>query len=158
MEVINEYIQSLGASEMLRFHDVVSFDEEGLEWVPQPVLAALLTFPWVKAIRDHNAELVAKQRDEGYRPPASVYYMRQTAQNACGTVGILHALLNLYGDRDWLFRDNSFVERFLKDTREMDADERAQHLTDCKRLNQVSEHDLCTRSSTKPPCTRAARP
>ena len=33
-------------------------------------------------------------RSEGYSAPSSVYYMKQTIGNACGTIGALHAIAN----------------------------------------------------------------
>lgn len=60
--VINKYIKNLGTTEMLKFFDVVSLDKEDLNYIPQPVLAALFTFPDFRSIRDHCNELVEVQK------------------------------------------------------------------------------------------------
>ena len=41
----------------------------------------------------HFAE-ADRLRDEGYTPPQAAYFMKQTIGNACGTIGVLHALAN----------------------------------------------------------------
>ena len=35
-----------------------------------------------------------KLKEEGYTPPKAAYFMKQTIGNACGTIGVLHALAN----------------------------------------------------------------
>lgn len=33
-------------------------------------------------------------KQEGYKPPKEAYFMKQTVGNACGTIGVLHAVAN----------------------------------------------------------------
>ena len=60
--------------------------------IPQPCVAYILLFPITdktEAFRaEEEAKLAAEQR------PGNVTWMKQTIGNACGTVGIIHALLN----------------------------------------------------------------
>ena len=43
--------------------------------------------------QDFNAE-AERLTKEGYSPPQEAYFMKQTIGNACGTIGLLHALAN----------------------------------------------------------------
>ena len=78
----------------VEFGDVYGLDDELLAMVPQPVLAVLFLFP----ITPSHEALGLKQQDiikeKGQTVSKDVFFMRQTIGNACGTIGILHALFN----------------------------------------------------------------
>lgn len=59
-------------------------------------------------------------------PPSSLYFTKQTIGNACGTIAVLHAILN-NRDRVPLLPD-SFFARFLSATSALSPDERARYL------------------------------
>lgn len=42
----------------------------------------------------YNAEVEAKIKEEGKEPPKNVFHMQQCVSNACGTVALIHAILN----------------------------------------------------------------
>ena len=89
-------IHGLGLSPALSFHDVFSIDEpELLAFIPRPANALLLVFPvsdtYEKARVDEdkdNQEYAGKGDDE------PVVWYKQTIRNACGLIGILHAVSN----------------------------------------------------------------
>jgi ubiquitin carboxyl-terminal hydrolase L3 len=68
---------------------VFGLDPELLEMVPKPVRAVLLLFPITE-----ETEAVKKAEDSASAgaAPANVWWTRQTVGNACGTVGLLHAV------------------------------------------------------------------
>lgn len=76
-----------------RFYDIVSFDEESLLYIPPPIVAALFVFPDSKFINNYFFEKGDSFFEK--KPPQSLYYMKQIAENACGTISMLHCLLNL---------------------------------------------------------------
>ena len=57
--------------------------------VPKPARAVLLLFPITE-----ETEALKKAEDAAAAgpPPANVWWTRQTVGNACGTVGLLHAV------------------------------------------------------------------
>lgn len=96
--------------------------------VPQPVLATLLLFPLTEAAEaaknaEEEAAMAAGGRPEG---PKGLYFMRQTIGNACGTIGLLHALGNVQDSVS--FEGKSFLERFFAMTQSLSPSERGQRL------------------------------
>ncbi|KAL7413113.1 hypothetical protein BDY24DRAFT_390627 [Mrakia frigida] len=97
-EVFNSYAKSLGfPTTDSSFVDIWGLDADLLSFVPQPVKAVLLLFPTTKerSIRNKEAEkngeivLDSRKGEEG-----DVMWIPQTIGNACGTMGLLHALGN----------------------------------------------------------------
>ena len=80
------------------FHDVYGVDDEMLGMVPTPVLAVLLLFPISEASEAHKSEEEARilaTGDAAQKVAPTLWYTKQTVGNACGTVGLTHAALNL---------------------------------------------------------------
>jgi ubiquitin carboxyl-terminal hydrolase L3 len=90
-DVMGEYVHALGVPRSWCWSDVYGFDAELLAMVPQPVKAVVLLFPISEA-----SERRKQEQEAHVAAPVSerVYFMTQTVGNACGTVGILHALCN----------------------------------------------------------------
>ncbi|KAK4530270.1 hypothetical protein CCYA_CCYA03G1127 [Cyanidiococcus yangmingshanensis] len=82
----NEYMHELGVEgERPFFTDVLSLTE-ALETVPQPVHALVVCFPLGE--REPISPVTTVQ------PQVCYYFCAQTVNNACGTMALLHALLN----------------------------------------------------------------
>ena len=66
-------------------------DEEMLLMIPQPVKGIVILFPVTE-----KYETFRKQEDQTLSPeyPKSLTFMKQTISNACGTIALLHVLLN----------------------------------------------------------------
>jgi ubiquitin carboxyl-terminal hydrolase L3 len=89
-------VQKLGLSPTLGFHDVWSIDDpEMLSFVPRPANALLLVFPISKSYEAFRVEEDAdKPVYEGKGEGEPVIWYKQTIRNACGLIGILHAISN----------------------------------------------------------------
>lgn len=89
-------LQKLGVSTALAVHDVYSLTEpELLAFVPRPALALLLVFPVSEAYEKHRAEEDAGREEySGSGEGEGVVWFRQTIRNACGLMGLLHAVAN----------------------------------------------------------------
>ena len=128
-EVMSAFAHTLSLPSDVGFHDIFGFDPDLLAMVPQPVHAVLLLFPITptsEKAKDEEAEALAKPGavndvSEG------VYYMRQTIGNACGTIGVLHAVgnnLDKYPQMD----PESYFAKFFAATSAMSPEERATYI------------------------------
>lgn len=64
--------------------------------------------------------------------------MKQTVSNACGTVAILHAMLNAMEHLP-AYSNESYIARFLERTKDMTPDERAAYLEADDEIEHVHE-------------------
>ena len=114
-EVINSYAEKLGLSvNKFSFQDVLSIEEWGLSMVQSPTLAVLLLFPVKEVSEAHRIEESKQIELNGQTVSSNVYFMKQTVGNACGTVGILHAIGNSRNRLELI--ENSYLQRFLAST------------------------------------------
>ncbi|THH32359.1 hypothetical protein EUX98_g1801 [Antrodiella citrinella] len=74
--------------------DIYGFDEDLLALVPQPVKAIVLLFPYEELLPHHREEDSQIQKDGQYPIDPAVVWIKQTIDNACGTMGLIHSLLN----------------------------------------------------------------
>ncbi|KAH9777063.1 ubiquitin carboxyl-terminal hydrolase 3 [Citrus sinensis] len=115
-DVMNQFLCGLGLpAEEAECYDVYGLDDELLAMVPQPVLAVLFLYP-----------LTAQEFSK------NVYFMKQTVGNACGTIGLLHAVGNVTSEIK--FQADSFFDKFYKSTANLDPQERAAFLENDKEM------------------------
>jgi ubiquitin carboxyl-terminal hydrolase L3 len=95
-EVMNQLATTLGLSSELQFYDVYSLDElELLSDIPRPVLALLVVIPLTSAWdRSRKAEDANKVLYTGCGPEEPVIWFKQTIGHACGSIGVLHSVIN----------------------------------------------------------------
>lgn len=88
-------VHKLGLSPTLAFHDVWSIDDpEMLSFVPRPANAILLVFPVSKAYETSRVEEDADKTEYSGTGAEPVIWYKQTIRNACGLIGVLHAVSN----------------------------------------------------------------
>lgn len=95
-QLMGDLLHKLGLSEELAVHDVYSLhDSEMLAFVPRPALALLLVFPVSAAYESFRlAEDATLPEYKGQGEDQPVVWFRQTIRNACGLMGLLHAVAN----------------------------------------------------------------
>ncbi|CAM8980338.1 unnamed protein product [Rhodiola kirilowii] len=119
-DVMNQFLWNLGVpADEVECCDVYGLDEELLEMVPKPVLAVLFLYPLTakseeERIQQDNTKKVCSEK---------VYFLRQTVGNACGTIGLLHAVGNITSEIKLVA--DSYLDRFYKSTANMNPMERA---------------------------------
>ncbi|KAK2508435.1 hypothetical protein MC885_004361 [Smutsia gigantea] len=91
-EMLNNVLAPLGVAGQWCFVDVLGLEEEALGSMLAPVCALLLLFP----LMAHHENFRKKQIEElkGQEVSPKVYFMKQTIGNACGTIGLIHAVAN----------------------------------------------------------------
>lgn len=95
-ELMTTLLHKLGLSRALQVHDVYSITEpELLAFVPRPALAVLLVFPVSATYESARlAEDAGAPEYAGKGEGEPVLWFRQTIRNACGLMGLLHAVAN----------------------------------------------------------------
>ncbi|KAL1800999.1 hypothetical protein ACET3X_001341 [Alternaria dauci] len=96
-EVMNSLAQNLGLdTDAFSFYDVYSLtDPDMLAFIPRPAIALLVIIPltptWDEA---RTVEDKDKPEYEGKGDTEPVIWFKQTIGNACGSIGLVHCLLN----------------------------------------------------------------
>ena len=90
--------------------DVMSIEPWAFGMIPQPVAAVMMLYPLMDVHKEyHWNEQVTPTWD-------NVWFIQEHLENVCGTIGLLHALLNApEGVRNVAIRRNSWIDSFYKD-------------------------------------------
>lgn len=124
-EVMTKFLRCLGMKETWAFGDVYGLEAELLSMVPRPVCAVLLLFPITERYEAFKKE--EEERLKGKQDISSdVYFIKQTIGNACGTIGIIHAVANNLKYLD--FVSDSALKMFVEKTSQMNPEQRAAFL------------------------------
>ena len=93
---MNQLATKLGLSSELQFHDVYSLDEPSqLAHIPRPALALLAIIPLTPAWDlNRTTEDAHRSPYAGCGPSEPVIWFQQTIGHACGSIGLLHSVLN----------------------------------------------------------------
>ena len=100
--LMNNYIHQLGW-DISQYHlvDVFSTDDWALEMIPTPVLAVLLLYPLTPVQLQYEQQEKEQLLQQQQKSPnqdnddeSHVWFIKQRIGNACGTIGLLHAMMN----------------------------------------------------------------
>jgi len=130
--VMNQFLHNLGMPKAWAMTDVYGLDDGLLDMIPQPVAALMLLFPI-----NEKYENYVKTIDFEKATPPSLYYMKQTISNACGTVAMLHSVAN---NTDVISLDNGILKDFLESTKESTPEERAKQLEENDSVCEVHDN------------------
>ncbi|KAJ3786523.1 peptidase C12, ubiquitin carboxyl-terminal hydrolase [Lentinula aff. detonsa] len=130
-----------------QFSDIYGLDEELLAMVPKPVRAVLLLFPISKTLEAKRREEDEKIRSESIPSSfSSIIWIKQTISNACGTIGLLHALANT-GVK---YTPQSPLAQFIEACRDKTPAERAQFLETTPLFAEIHAESASTGQSAVP--------
>ncbi|KAH0643017.1 ubiquitin carboxyl-terminal hydrolase isozyme L3-like isoform X1 [Solanum tuberosum] len=146
-DVMNQFLWCRGVPpDEVECYDVYGLDEELLGMVPKPVLAVLFLYPLTS---QSEAERVQQDGETKVQDPTStIYFMKQTVGNACGTIGLLHAIGNITSEIK--LDEGSFLDKFFKSTACMDPMERASFLESDREI-EVAHSVAATAGDTEVP-------
>jgi ubiquitin carboxyl-terminal hydrolase L3 len=139
-DVINSYCEKMGVvMENFAFQDVFSIDQWAIDMISKPVLAVVLLYPLKEASEEYSKDEKLRIDRDGQQVSPSLYYMKQTVGDACGTVATLHAIANA---RPYVeFKKDSYISKLLETTDSMTPEDIAAHLeedTDIEELHQTA--------------------
>jgi ubiquitin carboxyl-terminal hydrolase L3 len=120
-DILLTYSLKLGLPGNFLFHDVLSTEDWALDMIPGEIEALLLLFPISEASEKERRS--ADTADDEH-----VYFMKQTVGNACGTIAVLHTMLNICQSDKSAFTPDSFISRMLEKTLTMNPLERGSWL------------------------------
>jgi ubiquitin carboxyl-terminal hydrolase L3 len=145
--VMNRYMGRLGLNlHAYSFHDVFSTEDWALEMVPKPVLAVLLLFPITERSEAYAAEEETRIEAEQAATPSEtnesdnkVRFIKQTIGNACGTIGLLHAVTNAHAyESERLFENNEcYIANFINNISNLAPEDIAAYLEEDEELEET---------------------
>ncbi|KAG1858554.1 hypothetical protein F4604DRAFT_2038930 [Suillus subluteus] len=138
-DVFNSWAATAGlVASQAYFEDIYGLDPELLGMVSEGVKAVTLLFPCSGTIATKRKEEDEKIAAQGQYPiDPTIFWMKQTIVNACGTMGLLHALIN----SNVTFAPESPLARFIDECKEIDK-------TPLERVKILEETSLFERIHT----------
>lgn len=120
--LMNQYISTMGW-DVDQYHilDVFSTEDWALEMIPQPVAAVLLLYPLTPVQLQHEKEEKLSLASNPVASSNDIWFIKQRIGNACGTIGLLHAMLNIPNEIQYsllqpLIRTESWLKSFADAT------------------------------------------
>ncbi|KAK5165606.1 ubiquitinyl hydrolase 1 [Saxophila tyrrhenica] len=148
--VMTSLLHNLGLSPTLAFHDVFSLDDPDLlAFVPRPAQALLLVFPVSNTYEKfRHEEDKDKQEYEGHGEAEDVIWYKQTIGNACGLIGVLHAVSN--GAARAMIQQDSDLDTLVKRALPLKPRERAELLEETEALETAHSAAASTGDTAAP--------
>ncbi|KAH9973188.1 peptidase C12 ubiquitin carboxyl-terminal hydrolase 1 [Lactifluus volemus] len=125
-DLFNNWAHKVGLVESdAEFVDIYGLDDDLLGLVPKPVKAVILLFPIRGKLEELRKTEEAQIKERGQVPvDPTVFWIKQTISNACGTIGLLHALTNA----QVIYEPESPIVRFIDACQDKTPFERAEFL------------------------------
>lgn len=128
------------------FQELFSTEDWALDMIPRPVLAVVVVYPMTVSILTKQINAIEALIKEGkHKNEDKLYFMKQFAENACGTIGLLHSVYNSQHKDPDLILKGSFLEKFYAETKDLDYDETGVQLKENKELQE--EHKNVAQNS-----------
>lgn len=124
-DVLNKYLEKLGVSPQWGIVDIYGTDEDLLAFVPQPLKSLIFLFPCSDVNEEFRAKEDAEIRAKNIDYPEGLFYMRQYVHNACGTIALVHAVLN---NPDIELAEGSVIKKYLDVAKDKTPEERGKLL------------------------------
>jgi ubiquitin carboxyl-terminal hydrolase L3 len=127
---MNKLAYQLGLSQDLAFYDVYSLtDPDLLALIPRPVYALLAIIPMSESWKESREEEDGpKEIYDKAGPEEPVVWFKQTIGHACGSIGLLHSVLN--GPAVDFIKPGSDLEKLLHDAIPLKMADRANMLSE----------------------------
>ncbi|KAF4634862.1 hypothetical protein G7Y89_g3241 [Cudoniella acicularis] len=153
-QVINALSATLGLSDKLEWVDIYSLtDTTLLSFIPRPVLALLAIIPLTPAWKANRVEedacgSIYTSPTEGDGTNGGVLWFKQTIGHACGSIGLLHCLVN--GPAKEYIGKGSTLEKLREAAIGKSLGERAKLLYESKEF-EVAHMSVAGMGDTLPP-------
>lgn len=123
-ELITKYLGNIGLdTSEFEFQDLLSCEDWAQQMIRTPVLGLLFIFEITKKQEDYRKEEAERIAKDGQHVAQGIFYMKQYAGNACGTIGVFHLLGNLPAEHRNLIKQDSLLAKFFAKTEGKTAEE-----------------------------------
>ncbi|KAI9862212.1 MAG: ubiquitinyl hydrolase 1 [Vezdaea acicularis] len=149
-EVMTTLTHTLGLTPTLSFHDVWDLNSPDLlAFIPRPAHALLMVFPTGPSYTLHRTTEDAPLAPyTGHGPSEPVVWYKQTIGNACGLIGLLHAISN--GATRALLAQDSPMAKLLAEAIPLTPEARADLLYNSDLL-ESAHADAASRGDSRAP-------
>ncbi|KAK4514225.1 DnaJ-like protein xdj1 [Mucor velutinosus] len=151
-EILNKMIHNHGVDCKWGFIDIYGFDDDALAVIPRPATAIIFLFPGSPAYDEFRAKDEARLALNKQAISDNVIHFKQTIENACGMIALLHSLSN-----NRQINGDGLFKRIFDATREMTYDKRGEYLESCSELANLHHESACSGQSYTPdiadPCS-----
>ena len=90
---------------------MLSTEDWALDMIPKPVLGVLFLYQLTPVQNDYK-----KQQSNSLNPetvPKDMFFMKQYAYNACGTIGLFHIIINALKNHPNIITEGSYLYNFV---------------------------------------------
>eukprot|EP01005_Ploeotia_sp_CARIB1_P001058 NODE_238_length_1119_cov_85.509073_g232_i0.p1 GENE.NODE_238_length_1119_cov_85.509073_g232_i0~~NODE_238_length_1119_cov_85.509073_g232_i0.p1 ORF type:complete len:304 (+),score=82.22 NODE_238_length_1119_cov_85.509073_g232_i0:110-1021(+) len=125
--VMNPFIEKLGCPLQWGFSDCYGLSEDLLAMVPKPVFGIVLLYPTSqhKALKAEEEERIKK---EGQELSDDIYFMKQIVGMACGSIAVMHILINAMLSGKISIGDDAVLRDFYNKTNLLSIEDRGKEL------------------------------
>eukprot|EP00092_Neocalanus_flemingeri_P089019 GFUD01112578.1.p1 GENE.GFUD01112578.1~~GFUD01112578.1.p1 ORF type:complete len:168 (+),score=48.98 GFUD01112578.1:121-624(+) len=123
-DVMNKLLAAIGVPDTFKIHDVLGTDEQEVANLPGNLKALLLVLPKDNFYKEALAEKVSNS--ELFQAP-DVFFIQQTKDNMCGTIALIHAVVN---GIESLQLDNCPLKSFIDEVKDLKPEERGNKLVE----------------------------
>ena len=134
-ELLSSYCHRIGLECTAAVCDVLSVEDWALDMLPGPAHAILLLYPLGNVKVDPPVASISSS--------APVIFMKQNIENACGTIAVLHALLNLHAQGSLEFEEKSYVRRMYEVILDLTPQQRADWLASDEEITRAHASYEC---------------
>ena len=149
-DMMNDFAWKLGLSKAYAFRDCWGIDTESLTFIQRPIYAFVLLFPFdSKPLRESKIKQEQTIENNGQKLSDKVYFMKQHISNACGSIAVVHSIINNNGRV--LVEENSLIDNFRKESLTMDPSRRGHFLGEQQSFEEISNSSAKETGQTKAP-------
>ncbi|XP_055589518.1 ubiquitin carboxyl-terminal hydrolase [Uranotaenia lowii] len=146
-DVLNKFMAQMGVSPLWNIVDIYGMDDELLGMVPAPLKSLIFLFPVSNAYEEFRAKEDEELKAKNLQHPKDLFYMRQYIHNACGTIALLHAILN---NPDIEIEKGSTIYNFRESAKDATPEERGKLLLNDAGISGAHE-TIATEGQTAAP-------
>lgn len=139
---LTDYASTIGLDlTTFQFAELFGYDEDVFAFIPKPIYSTLFLFP----VGKDDGPIETRYQEKVPLPQPIPWYTKQTVGNACGTIAVLHSILNNL-DHLGVAKD-SWLEKFILESADKTPEERAAMIegnTDLIELHEETATDDTT--------------